>query len=94
MNKNSVHSSADMFLYKAIVDFNSAQYLLAAYNEDKIEIDIEEFKPLIIERLMPLKPDGTMKKLTDVSKLHALGWKHKVGLKEGVKTMYEWFKNR
>ena len=37
------------------------------------------------------KPDGTMIKLTDPSKLHALGWKHKVGLKEGITTMYEWY---
>lgn len=38
------------------------------------------------------KPDGTMKKLTDVSKLHALGWKHSVNLNDGIKTMYEWYK--
>jgi GDP-L-fucose synthase len=31
------------------------------------------------------KPDGTMKKLTDVSKLHGLGWKHKVELRDGIK---------
>jgi GDP-L-fucose synthase len=37
------------------------------------------------------KPDGTMKKLTDVSKLHALGWKHKVELEYGVSMMYEWY---
>lgn len=39
------------------------------------------------------KPDGTMRKLTDVSKLHNLGWKHKVGLDEGIKTMYNWYVN-
>jgi GDP-L-fucose synthase len=39
------------------------------------------------------KPDGTMLKLTDVSKLNALGWKHKVKLEEGIKLMYEWYKN-
>jgi len=38
------------------------------------------------------KPDGTMKKLTDVSKLHGLGWKHKVELKEGIEKMYTWYK--
>ena len=37
------------------------------------------------------KPDGTMKKLTDVSKLHGLGWKHKVKLKEGIEKMYDWY---
>jgi len=39
------------------------------------------------------KPDGTLVKCTDVTKLHDLGWKHKVELKEGIKKMYEWYKN-
>jgi len=37
------------------------------------------------------KPDGTMVKLTDPSKLHALGWKHKVELEEGISRVYEWY---
>lgn len=37
------------------------------------------------------KPDGTMKKLTDVSKLHSLGWRHSVELKEGVQKIIEWY---
>ncbi len=37
------------------------------------------------------KPDGTMKKLTDVSKLHGLGWYHKIELKEGIEKMYTWY---
>ena len=37
------------------------------------------------------KPDGTMVKLTDPSKLHALGWKYKVELEDGIRTMYEWY---
>ena len=37
------------------------------------------------------KPDGTMVKLTDPSKLHGLGWKHKVELRDGIKNMYEWY---
>ena len=38
------------------------------------------------------KPDGTLKKLTDVSKLHRLGWHHKVDIDEGVSRLYEWYK--
>jgi len=38
------------------------------------------------------KPDGTMKKLTDVSKLHGLGWKYSVELREGIIKMYNWYK--
>lgn len=37
-------------------------------------------------------PDGTPRKLTDVTKLHNLGWKHKVDLEEGVKLSYDWFR--
>ena len=37
------------------------------------------------------KPDGTMLKLTDPSKLHFLGWKHKVELEDGIKALYEWY---
>ncbi len=37
------------------------------------------------------KPDGTMKKLTDPSKLHSLGWHHKIEVEEGVKRLYEWY---
>ena len=39
------------------------------------------------------KPDGTMIKLTDPSKLHGLGWKHKVELEEGIRMMYKWYVN-
>ena len=38
------------------------------------------------------KPDGTPRKLLDVSKLHSMGWKHKIDLDEGVKLAYEDFK--
>ena len=37
------------------------------------------------------KPDGTMKKLTDPSKLHRLGWHHKVELDEGLQRMFRWY---
>ena len=37
------------------------------------------------------KPDGTMRKLTDVTKLHSLGWHHKIEIEEGVKRMYDWY---
>ncbi len=39
------------------------------------------------------KPDGTMRKLIDVSKLHSLGWTHKVEIEDGVKKLFEWYKN-
>ena len=38
------------------------------------------------------KPDGTMRKLIDVSKLHSLGWTHKVEIDDGVLKLFEWYK--
>lgn len=35
------------------------------------------------------KPDGTPRKLMDVSKIHSFGWKHKIGLEEGIRKVYE-----
>ena len=37
------------------------------------------------------KPDGTPRKLTDVEKLHSLGWKHKVEVEEGVERLFQWY---
>ena len=37
------------------------------------------------------KPDGTPRKLMDVSKMHELGWKHEVDLEEGIQATYDWF---
>jgi len=37
------------------------------------------------------KPDGTMRKLTDPSKLHSLGWHHKIEIEEGIMKLYDWY---
>jgi GDP-L-fucose synthase len=37
------------------------------------------------------KPDGTLKKLTDPSKLHQLGWKHTIELEAGIEKIYNWY---
>jgi GDP-L-fucose synthase len=37
------------------------------------------------------KPDGTPRKLCDVSRLHALGWRHTIGLEEGIREAYRWY---
>lgn len=38
------------------------------------------------------KPDGTMRKLIDVSKLHSLGWTHRVEIEDGVQRLFEWYR--
>jgi GDP-L-fucose synthase len=39
----------------------------------------------------PTKPDGTPRKLLDVSRLHSLGWRHSISLESGIRSTYQWF---
>jgi GDP-L-fucose synthase len=38
------------------------------------------------------KPDGTPRKLADISRIHGLGWRHRTGLREGIEAAYQWFR--
>ncbi|EHC3424756.1 GDP-L-fucose synthase family protein [Campylobacter jejuni] len=42
----------------------------------------------------PNRPDSTMDRLMDCSKIHSLGWKHKIELEDGIKMMYDWYLNK
>lgn len=42
MDKSQITSSHEMFMYKAVIDLNSAKYLLKAFNDEEIDIDIEK----------------------------------------------------
>jgi GDP-L-fucose synthase len=81
-------------------------FLMESYNEKEIvnigcgqDISIKELAELVKEVtgfegtliLDTTKPDGTPRKLLDVSKLHALGWQHKTTLHEGLKIAYQDF---
>ena len=63
------------------------------------EVSIRQVAELVIQavgfkgRLLwdASKPDGTPRKLTDVSKLHALGWHHRVEIEDGVAMLYRWY---
>jgi GDP-L-fucose synthase len=57
---------------------------LAALVRDIVNPDVE----IVFDSSMP---DGTPRKLLDVSRLHALGWQHKIALAEGIASAYEWF---
>ncbi|HRH01400.1 MAG TPA: GDP-L-fucose synthase [Bacteroidia bacterium] len=79
-------------------------YLMQNYNEPGLvnigvgqDISIKELA-LLIKKIVGYtgdlkfdtsKPDGTPRKLMDVSKLHAFGWKHKIELEEGIKNVYQ-----
>lgn len=65
------------------------------------ELTIRELSELIVKTVGftgevhfdASKPDGTMRKLIDVSKLHSLGWHHKVEIDEGVERLFNWYKD-
>ncbi|WP_333616704.1 GDP-L-fucose synthase [Bacteroides pyogenes] len=64
------------------------------------EVTIRELSELVVKAVGfegivefdTTKPDGTMRKLIDVSKLHSLGWSHKVEIEDGVQKLFEWYK--
>ena len=66
------------------------------------EISIRDLAYLIREKLgfkgdltfNTSKPDGTMRKLTNPDKLHALGWHHQIEIEEGITKLYQWYLSR
>ncbi|MCQ2199402.1 MAG: GDP-L-fucose synthase [Paludibacteraceae bacterium] len=65
------------------------------------ELTIKELSQLIVNTVGfkgevffdSSKPDGTMRKLIDVSKLHSLGWHHKIEIEEGVQKLFDWYQD-
>jgi GDP-L-fucose synthase len=65
------------------------------------ELTIRELSELVVKAVGfegtvefdATKPDGTMRKLIDVSKLHSLGWMHKVEIEDGVQKLFEWYQD-
>jgi len=88
---------------------DACYYLMQHYNEPGL-VNIGRGEDLSILELAQLvqqiigytggirhdlsKPDGTPRKLMDVSKLHSFGWRAKIGLEEGIKAVYEEVKNK
>lgn len=83
-------------------------YLMNTYEGNEIvnigvgkDISIKELAELIKEivgfegelKFDPSKPDGTPRKLVDVSRLNSLGWEAKISLRDGLKETYHWFLN-
>ena len=86
-------ADACLFLMK---NYAEATHVNVGTGED---LTIRELAQLVGEIVHPQavivqdinKPDGTPRKLLDVSRLHALGWRHRIGLREGIASSYEWF---
>ena len=77
-------------------NYNEATHVNVGTGED---LTIRELAELVREIVHPqaaivydtTKPDGTPRKLLDVSRLHGLGWRHRIALREGIASSYEWF---
>ena len=74
-------------------NYNEKQFVNIGIGEDLSIKDLAELIKDVIGYTGKIsfdtsKPDGTPRKLMDVSKLHALGWKHKINLREGIKLAY------
>jgi GDP-L-fucose synthase len=84
-------------------------YLMQNYDDGEIvnigsgeEVSIKHLALLVKEvvgytgelKFDTSKPDGTPRKLLDCTKLHSLGWKHRIAIKDGLKTAYEDFRSR
>jgi GDP-L-fucose synthase len=88
-------------------DLADACVFLARHYDDADHINVGTGEDLTIRELAEMvrdivhpgaaltfdtsKPDGTPRKLLDIGRLHALGWRHKVGLREGIESSYRWF---
>jgi GDP-L-fucose synthase len=84
-------------------------YLMQNYNEAGLvnigvgdDISIKDLA-LLVKKIVgyegelkfdTTKPDGTPRKLMDVSKLHSFGWKHKINLEEGIRSVYNEVNNK
>jgi GDP-L-fucose synthase len=76
--------------------YDDAEHINVGTGED---LTIRELAQLVRDIVHPearlafdtSKPDGTPRKLLDVSRLHDLGWRHRIGLREGIEGSYRWF---
>ncbi len=85
---------------------NACRFLIENYNDPEIvnigfgeDVSIRALAELICEvvgysgtlSFDPTKPDGTPRKLMDSTKLHGLGWRPRIALREGIRQTYEWY---
>jgi GDP-L-fucose synthase len=90
-----VHDLADACVF-LMHHYDAADHINVGTGED---LSIGELANLIRQVVYPHarivfdteKPDGSPQKLLDVSKLHDLGWRHTIGLRQGIAQTYEWF---
>ena len=82
--------------YKCMLDYDEDYHINVGTGED---VTIKELTETIVDGVGyagevqwdTSKPNGTPRKLLNVDKIHKLGWKHKIGLREGIVSTYRWY---
>ena len=82
--------------YKCMLDYDEDYHINVGTGED---VTIKELTETIVDVVGyagevewdTSKPNGTPRKLLNVDKIHKLGWKHKIGLREGIVSTYRWY---
>jgi GDP-L-fucose synthase len=90
-----VDSLADACLF-LMENYDSEELINVGVGEDLTICELAELMSKVVGydgalRFDPSKPDGTPRKLLDVSRIHALGWKAKIALSDGLRQTYEWY---
>jgi GDP-L-fucose synthase len=91
-----VDDLADAALF-LMLNYDQEEIINVGVGEDMTIRDLAELIASIVEYQGCLgfdstKPDGTPRKLLDVSRLNSLGWTHHIKLRDGVDATYEWYK--
>jgi GDP-L-fucose synthase len=86
-------AAAAVFLME---NYDEKQFINVGVGEDLSIAELAKLVAAVVEFRGNLafdttKPDGTPRKLMDVTRLHALGWRHKIELEAGLRSTYEWF---
>ena len=86
-------ASAAVFLMQ---NYTEKQFINVGTGEDLSIAELAKQVAAVVEypgafTFDPSKPDGTPRKLLDVTRLHALGWRHSISLESGIRSTYQWF---
>jgi GDP-L-fucose synthase len=86
-------ADACLFLMR---NYDEAEHINVGTGQDQTIRELAEMVARIVHPDAKLifdtsKPDGTLQKLLDVSRLHALGWKHSIELEDGIRSTYQWY---